>query len=75
MIPDFIVRRAIRALLRQRLREIDMGSFEANHEAKLKWIQGVKARTTIAVETEKANEQHYEVPSFMLDTYLQSNVI
>lgn len=38
-----------------------MGSFEANHAAKMKWIEGVQARETIADLTEKANEQHYEV--------------
>lgn len=63
LVPDFILRRAIRALLRQRLREIDQGSFEANFAAKMKWIEGVRARNTIADETEKANEQHYEVIS------------
>lgn len=69
IIPDFIVRRAIRSLSRTRLREIDHGSLEKNHAAKLKWIDGVKARATIADVPEKANEQHYEVPtSFILST-------
>ena len=62
-IPDFIVRRAVRSLCRVRLREIDAGSLEKNHNAKLKWIEGVKARKTIADVPEKANEQHYEVRS------------
>lgn len=61
MVPDFILRRAIRALLRQMLREVDHGTFEANHAAKMKWIEEVRARKTIADVTEKANEQHYEV--------------
>jgi len=65
LVPDFILRRAIRLLLRQRLREIDAGSFEANHAAKMKWIEEVRARTTIADVPEKANEQHYEVRSFI----------
>ncbi|KAF8893483.1 S-adenosyl-L-methionine-dependent methyltransferase [Infundibulicybe gibba] len=70
LVPDFILRRVIRALLRQRLREIDHGSFEANHAAKMKWIEEVRARTTIAELTEKANEQHYECVStnFILST-------
>ncbi|KAK0213110.1 S-adenosyl-L-methionine-dependent methyltransferase [Desarmillaria ectypa] len=68
-IPDFILRRVIRALCRQRLREIDLGSFEANHAAKMKWIEDVRARTTIADVPEKANEQHYEVSTkFILST-------
>ena len=60
-IPDFLIRIAIRSLLRQRLREINHGSLSANHESKMKWIEDVKARETIAEKTAKANEQHYEV--------------
>ncbi|KAF7315968.1 S-adenosyl-L-methionine-dependent methyltransferase [Mycena indigotica] len=69
LVPDFIIRRVIRALLRQRLREIDHGSFEANFAAKMKWIEDVRSREAIAELTEKANEQHYEVPTkFILST-------
>ncbi|KAJ3766378.1 S-adenosyl-L-methionine-dependent methyltransferase [Lentinula raphanica] len=69
LVPDFAVRLVIRALLRQRLREIDNGSLEANHAAKMAWIEGVKQRTEIADLTEKANEQHYEVSTkFILST-------
>ena len=56
-----MVRRVVRSLCRVRLREIDQGSLEKNHAAKLEWIEGVKARETIADVPEKANEQHYEV--------------
>ncbi|KAG8897548.1 hypothetical protein FRB99_008097, partial [Tulasnella sp. 403] len=63
VIPDFVVRIAIRLLLRERLREIDYGSFDANVEQKMRWIEKVRARDVIADETEKANEQHYEVPT------------
>lgn len=56
-----MLRRAIRFLCRERLREIDHGSFEANHAAKMKWIDEVKARAVIADVPAKANEQHYEV--------------
>ncbi|KAJ7049972.1 S-adenosyl-L-methionine-dependent methyltransferase [Mycena amicta] len=69
LVPDFIIRRVIRALLRQRLREIDHGSFEANYAAKMKWIEDVRSRANIAELTEKANEQHYEVPTkFIIST-------
>lgn len=60
-IPDFVLRPVIRALCRQRIREITHGSFEAQHAAKMDWIQQVKSRETIAELTDKANEQHYEV--------------
>ncbi|KAJ7774745.1 S-adenosyl-L-methionine-dependent methyltransferase [Mycena metata] len=69
LVPDFVLRRVIRALLRERLREIDQGSVEANHARKMKWIEDVKNRVQIAELTEKANEQHYEVTtSFILST-------
>jgi hypothetical protein len=47
-------------------REIDQGSFEANHARKMKWIEDVRARVQIAELTEKANEQHYEVRYYPL---------
>ncbi|CAA7261845.1 unnamed protein product [Cyclocybe aegerita] len=69
LVPDFILRRAIRMLCRQRLREIDAGSFEENHAAKMRWIEEVRARKTIADVPEKANKQHYEVSTaFILST-------
>ncbi|KAF8197879.1 S-adenosyl-L-methionine-dependent methyltransferase [Pholiota molesta] len=69
LIPDCVLRAAIRMLLRQRLREINTGSLEANHAAKMKWIEDVRSRTTIADVPEKANEQHYEVSTeFILST-------
>lgn len=61
LVPDFILRRVIRLLLHQRLREINHGSVAANHAAKMEWIARSKARQTIADVPEKANEQHYEV--------------
>ncbi|KAG0700841.1 S-adenosyl-L-methionine-dependent methyltransferase [Suillus ampliporus] len=61
LIPDFVLRIIIRALCRQRLRTIDHGSFELNHAAKMKWIEEVRARASIADATQTANEQHYEV--------------
>ncbi|KAJ7646851.1 S-adenosyl-L-methionine-dependent methyltransferase [Roridomyces roridus] len=61
LIPDFVLRRVIRALLRKRLREIDYGSVEANHASTMKWIEDARGRERIAELTQKANEQHYEV--------------
>ncbi len=69
VIPDVILRVVIRALCRQRLREINMGSMEANHTAKMKWIEQVRARSTIADYTDKANEQHYEVCANHLNSW------
>lgn len=60
LIPDFVLRPTIRALCQQRAREIELGSIAVNHAAKMQWIEQVRARATIADQTEKANEQHYE---------------
>lgn len=73
LVPDFILRFVIRALLRQRLREIDHGSLETNLAAKMDWIENVRASENIAEAPEKANEQHYEVnhPSSSESGYCQ----
>ena len=62
LIPDFLIRNRIRALLRQRLRDEDKGSAEANKANLLKLIAELKA-SPIAINTADANEQHYEVPT------------
>lgn len=61
LIPDFVLRPVIRALCYARLRQLDLGSFEANHAAKMSWIQAIRDRDTIADTTHKPNQQHYEV--------------
>jgi cyclopropane-fatty-acyl-phospholipid synthase len=61
-VPDFLLRPAIRQLLRQRLRDEDKGSPEAQ-QAHLSVLLGQLSTSTIAVHTTDANEQHYEVPT------------
>ncbi|WWC73010.1 uncharacterized protein I206_106975 [Kwoniella pini CBS 10737] len=61
-IPDTALRPVIRQLCRKRLREIDHGSFGANHAAKMEFIKDLYNRP-IATHTSEANEQHYEVPT------------
>jgi len=62
LVPDFLIRREIRKLLKQRLREENKGSIEAQSEALQAFIEELR-RSPIAVETAAANEQHYEVPT------------
>lgn len=62
LIPDFLIRNQIRKLLRQRLRDENKGSAEANKANLLKLIAELKA-SPIAINTADANEQHYEVPT------------
>jgi len=61
LVPDTLIRLGIRQLLRQRLQEEGQGGLEAAHERfrqhLVAWSEG-----PIAVHTQDANEQHYEVP-------------
>ncbi len=62
LVPDFLIRAAIRKMLNARLREEDRGSEEANQAAKLSFIREMKS-SPIALRTDSANAQHYEVPA------------
>jgi cyclopropane-fatty-acyl-phospholipid synthase len=62
LVPDFLIRRGIRRLLRDRLRAESKGSVEAQAEALQAFVEQLR-RSPIAVETAAANEQHYEVPT------------
>lgn len=68
-IPDAIVRRAIRHLLRRRLEREDAGGLEAKREAKRRLIRELRD-SPIALATDKANEQHYEIPPVYFETVL-----
>lgn len=62
VLPDWLIRIGIRRLLRQRLREENRGSAERQHAALLELFEELK-RSPIAIETQAANQQHYEVPT------------
>ncbi len=62
IIPDTIIRASIRRMLAQRLREEDKGSPELQQAHLMRLIQQLKLGP-IAVETQVANAQHYEVPA------------
>ena len=60
-LPDFIVRTGIKYFLNQKL-NIEKKKFGDNPKSeKNKWIEEMK-KSPIALFTNKANEQHYEVP-------------
>lgn len=61
-IPDALLRKGIRRLLRQRLEEENKGDVEKQQEHLMNLIGLLKA-SPIAVNTSDANEQHYEVPT------------
>ena len=61
-IPDNIIRKGIRRLLKERLLEISEKNSESAVSLKHKFIESMK-NSPIAISPEKANQQHYEVPS------------
>lgn len=69
IVPDAVVRAAIRRMLRDRLREEDRGSDEANRTRLLAFVDDMK-RSPIALRTDSANAQHYEVPAAFFQSVL-----
>lgn len=72
ILPDFVIRRGIRALNRRRLKEIGADNIELG-QAKAMALVAELRRSEIAVLTEKANEQHYEVPAAFFGLVLGKN--
>ncbi|MDA0373089.1 MAG: cyclopropane-fatty-acyl-phospholipid synthase [Planctomycetota bacterium] len=62
LIPDFLIRYGIRRLLRDRIREETRGGLTEQQGAVMDWVRELR-ESRIAVETQAANEQHYEVPA------------
>jgi cyclopropane-fatty-acyl-phospholipid synthase len=62
LLPDWLIRQRIRSLLRARLREQSRGSEQARARARHAFIEQLKA-SPIAIETDAANRQHYELPT------------
>jgi len=61
LVPDAIVRVAIRRLLRERLREAHRHDVEARQEA-LRALVAELRESPVALHTDAANVQHYELP-------------
>jgi len=62
LVPDFLIRRRIRALLAARLLEEDQRDPEKQQQRLVDFI-GKLQQSPVAIETAAANEQHYEVPT------------
>lgn len=62
LLPDAALRIGIRRLLAKKLEEEDLKDPEAQQDALSAFIAGLDA-SPIAVKTEVANEQHYELPT------------
>ncbi len=67
LLPDALVRSGIRRLLRERLQYERKRS---NDEQRQEQINSLFATGPIAIETDAANQQHYEVPTALFQTML-----
>jgi len=61
VLPDAVIRLGIRLLHRRRLRQEDHGGVEANREHQRRFFADLAAGP-VAVATDAANRQHYELP-------------
>src|SRR5271157_1435337 len=62
LLPDWLIRIGIRRLLAHRLRDEDQGDTERQRARLLEFITQLKA-SPVAIATDAANQQHYEVPA------------
>lgn len=69
LVPDFLIRAGIRLRLRDHLNLLANDSAELELEQKLKIVNKLKTMP-IAIATDEANEQHYEVPAKFYDLCL-----
>lgn len=69
MLPDSVVRTGIRGLLSARLNQLKADSNDIVALEKQRFIQSMN-NSPIALLTEKANEQHYEVPAGFFEAVL-----
>lgn len=72
LLPDAVIRLGIRALCTERLREERRGGSEAVH-ARFRALLDTLRRGPIAVHTEEANQQHYELPPRFFEIVLGPN--
>jgi len=62
LVPDPVIRAGIKAMLAARLKELSPGDPSLETEALMSFVDELKA-SPVAVRTESANEQHYELPT------------
>jgi len=72
LLPDALIRAGIRRELKARLREERVGGPEAQSAHHAALVSRLTS-SAIAIETAKANEQHYELPSEFFDLVLGPN--
>jgi cyclopropane-fatty-acyl-phospholipid synthase len=73
LLPDWLVRRGIRRLLRSRIAMHARPGLEASFREHMDWVRTL-ADSAVAVGTDAANEQHYEVPARFYQSVLGRNL-
>jgi cyclopropane-fatty-acyl-phospholipid synthase len=69
LLPDRLIRFGIRQLDTKRLHEEDHGDSEQPHPTRDQFITEMR-QSPIAINTHKANEQHYELPAVFFEQVL-----
>jgi len=69
LVPDFLIRYGIRIQLRDRLASLRQDDVESEGQAKMAIVQELH-NMPIAINTDEANDQHYEVPAKFYDLSL-----
>ncbi|HEV7716302.1 MAG TPA: cyclopropane-fatty-acyl-phospholipid synthase family protein, partial [Steroidobacteraceae bacterium] len=72
-VPEWLIRRGIRALLAERLREENKGDAERQQRHLMELVARLKA-SPVAINTTDANAQHYEVPTEFFQHVLGPNL-
>jgi cyclopropane-fatty-acyl-phospholipid synthase len=62
LLPDPLVRLGIRRLIRERIRLESEGGAAGRQARLMDWVRALR-ESPIAIETQAANEQHYEMPA------------
>jgi cyclopropane-fatty-acyl-phospholipid synthase len=62
-LPDSMIRLAIRQLIGMRARSLYSGGEEKSIARSVAFLEQAESARELAIETDKANEQHYEVPA------------
>ena len=72
-LPDLLIRLGIRYLDKKRLQAENRGDIEAQRQALARFIEEM-CESPIAIKTQKANQQHYELPPVFFERVLGKHV-
>lgn len=73
LLPDWLIRHGIRRLLADRLREEHKGNVEAQQAHLMAFVESLR-HSPVAIATQEANEQHYELPCEFFERVLGRNL-